>query len=88
MHLRKDYKPSSSISYNDYTPDSIVQSIIEKFVERAKKGEKKYNTTLDRQDLGISQWIEHSQDELMDGILYLEKLKYDLIHSSDRKEWG
>lgn len=78
----------SKLTYTDYTPDTIVQSIIEKFVERAEKGEKKYNTTLDRQDLNITQWIEHSQDELMDGILYLEKLKHDLLYSSERKVWG
>jgi len=78
----------SKLNYTEYTPDTIVQSIIEKFVDRAEKGEKKYNTTLDRQDLSILQWIEHSQDELMDGILYLEKLKHDLIYSSERKVWG
>lgn len=76
------------LTYTDYTPDTIVQSILEKFIERAEKGEKKYNTTLDRQDLSIAQWIEHSQDELMDGILYLEKLKHDLLYSSERKVWG
>lgn len=78
----------SKLTYTDYTPDTIVQSILEKFVERAEKGEKKYNTTLDRQDLNVLQWIEHSQDELMDGILYLEKLKHDLLYSSERKVWG
>ena len=36
---------------------------------------KKYNTTLDRNDLCIHDWINHVQEELMDAILYLEKLK-------------
>lgn len=67
----------SKVQYTDYTPDSIVQTIIEKFVKRAEMGEKKYNTTLDRTDLNINSWIEHAQDELMDGILYLEKLKQE-----------
>ena len=55
--------------------DSVVTSIIHKFTERAKFGKTKYGTDLDRTDLSTVQWIEHAQDELMDGILYLEKLK-------------
>lgn len=55
--------------------DSIVKSVIEKFKERSNVGIKKYNTTLDREDLSTLQWIHHAQEELMDGILYLEKLK-------------
>jgi hypothetical protein len=76
----------NKITYNNYTPDSIVQTIIDKFITRAEMGEKKYNTTLDRNDLDIGNWIEHAQDELMDGILYLEKLKQEL-HSPDKKIW-
>ena len=55
--------------------DSIVQSIIEKFLMRAEFGQKKYGTNLDRTDLAVNDWIQHAQEELMDGILYLEKLK-------------
>jgi hypothetical protein len=55
--------------------DSVVKSILRKFTERATFGKMKYGTDLDRKDLSTLQWIEHAQDELMDGILYLEKLK-------------
>jgi hypothetical protein len=55
--------------------DSVVDSIIDQFVDRASFGKTKYNTDLDRDDLSIPDWIEHAQQELMDGILYLEKLK-------------
>jgi len=41
-------------------------------------GNEKYGTDLDRSDLDKIDWIEHAQDELMDGILYLEKLKQEL----------
>jgi hypothetical protein len=57
------------------SPDSIVQSIIQKFQQRSAVGMNKYGTTLDRNDLTPSEWIQHAQEELMDGILYLEKLK-------------
>ena len=55
--------------------DSVVKSVIGKFTERAKEGKKKYGTDLDRDDLKTIEWINHAQEELMDAILYLEKLK-------------
>lgn len=55
--------------------DSVVFSIIEKIKSRADVGFKKYKTNLDRNDLSTLDWINHAQEELMDGILYLEKLK-------------
>jgi hypothetical protein len=62
-----------SIKYNDFTPDSVVQTIIERFVERAKFGEKKYGTNLDRKDLSLEDWLEHSIQEKLDDILYMQK---------------
>ena len=58
--------------------DSIVQAVIRKFQERSEVGQKKYGVTLDRTDLKPLDWIQHAQEELMDGILYLEKLKKEL----------
>jgi len=55
--------------------DSIVQAVIQKFQERSELGQKKYGVTLDRTDLSPLDWIQHAQEELMDGILYLERLK-------------
>lgn len=55
--------------------DSIVESVIKKFQQRSELGQKKYGVTLDRTDLKPMDWIVHAQEELMDGILYLEKLK-------------
>ena len=57
------------------TTDSVVVAVIKKFQERSEVGVKKYGVTLDRTDLGVLDWITHAQEELMDGILYLEKLK-------------
>ena len=58
--------------------DSIVAAVIAKFQQRSALGIAKYGTTLDRKDLTTSDWIQHAQEELMDGILYLEKLKQEL----------
>ena len=62
--------------------DSVVKSIIHKFVDRAEMGKTKYGTDLDRIDLNVNDWIQHAQEELMDGILYLEKLKQ--VKKSDK----
>jgi len=61
--------------------DSVVQAVIAKFLERAALGKAKYGTTLDRTDLKTIDWIRHAQEELMDGILYLEKLKQSFPES-------
>ena len=56
-------------------PDSIVSAIVERFLQRAAVGKGKYGTDLDRTDLSILDWIQHAQEEHMDAILYLEKLR-------------
>jgi hypothetical protein len=58
--------------------DSIVAAVIAKFQQRSALGIAKYGVTLDRTDLKPLDWIQHAQEELMDGILYLEKLKQEL----------
>jgi len=55
--------------------DSIVKSVIASFKQRSEAGIQKYGKTLDRNDLTFLQWIQHAQEEMMDGILYLEKMK-------------
>jgi hypothetical protein len=58
-----------------YCADSVVNSVIAKFIGRSNVGIKKYGVTLDRDDLDVGDWIIHAQEEHMDAILYLEKLK-------------
>lgn len=59
--------------------DSIVSSIIKQFEERSIKGKEKYGTDLDRKDLTLLEWIEHAKQEHMDAILYLEKIKHEIL---------
>ena len=65
--------------------DIVVTSVISSFVSRAKFGEMKYGTNLDRNDLSTLDWIQHAQEELMDGILYLEKLKQQITKEKTEK---
>ena len=60
------------------TEDSVVNAVVAKFLERSAVGRAKYGTTLDRTDLTVLQWIQHAQEEHMDAILYLERLKREL----------
>ncbi|ASF00395.1 hypothetical protein [uncultured virus] len=55
--------------------DSIVTSVVEQFKARSKMGEQKYGVNMDREDLQFPEWITHMKEELMDAILYLEKLE-------------
>jgi hypothetical protein len=58
--------------------DSIVAAVVAKFKARSEIGKAKYGTDLDRTDLSVLDWIHHAQEEHMDAILYLEKLKQTL----------
>lgn len=66
--------------------DTIVQAIIQKFQQRSDVGQKKYGVTLDRKDLSTYDWIQHTQEELMDAILYLERLKRDVLEKTDKEK--
>ena len=58
--------------------DSYVQLVKAKFEQRSQTGIKKYNTTLEREDLDLQEWLNHLQEELMDATLYVERLKAEI----------
>ena len=55
--------------------DKVVTQVLNKFKERSKIGIKKYGTTLHENN--TDDFFNHLQEELMDAILYLQKLKND-----------
>lgn len=69
------YLQDIPVVFETVQPDSIVESVVKKFKDRSDVGIKKYGTTLDRKDINFDGWAEHLQQELMDGILYLERLR-------------
>jgi hypothetical protein len=73
--------PTKTSTTNYPTQDSVVNSVIEQFAKRSNVGVEKYGTTLDRTDLTMLDWIQHAQEELMDGILYLEKIKKTMLET-------
>jgi hypothetical protein len=64
-----------STSTADIKVDSVVEAVVSKMRNRSAVGIKKYNTTMDRKDLSVDDWITHLQEELMDATIYLQKLK-------------
>lgn len=60
---------------NQLQLDSVVSSVIDKIKSRANIGFHKYGTNMDRNDLSLIEWINHCQEELMDAMIYFEKIK-------------
>ena len=60
---------------NQLIEDQIVVRVLSRFSERSQVGINKYKTTLERTDLSTLEWLTHAQEEAMDFVLYLERLK-------------
>jgi hypothetical protein len=55
------------------TSDTLAR-VIERMRDRERVGLLKYGTTVDRSDLSRLEWLIHFQEELMDGVLYIQRL--------------
>ena len=55
--------------------DPVVERVVDKFISRSDVGYKKYGVTLEDDKSNIFEWVNHLQEELMDAVLYLQKLK-------------
>ena len=53
----------------------IEKRVIDKINQRAEIGKQKYGVTMERTDLSTYDWLNHLQEELLDAIIYIEKLK-------------
>ena len=75
------------MSYNaqpDMQDSNILSIVIKDMRSREQVGKKKYNCTMDREDLSTGEWITHLKQELQDAILYLTKLEQ--IHNAPQKD--
>lgn len=66
MTLKKEYE----------FRDPVIKTVVDKFVERSDVGFEKYGVTLDDDNAPLVAWMNHLQEELMDAVNYIEKLKY------------
>jgi hypothetical protein len=53
--------------------DKVVDDVINQFKQRSKRGIEKYGTTL--QENNTDDFLQHFKEELMDAILYIQKLQ-------------
>ena len=58
--------------------DSNVEGVIIQLREREQRGFRKYGNNTDRTDLSTLEWLQHLQEELMDGCVYIEKIKSEM----------
>ena len=56
----------------------IEDNVCVKIQERAKVGFKKYGKTMEREDFSLLDWYKYLQEELMDAIVYIERIMEDL----------
>ena len=57
------------------TKDKLVQKVIDRIAKRSDAGIKKFGNTMVDSKKSTVAWIEEAQQELVDAIIYLEKLK-------------
>ena len=65
--------------------DKIIKKVIDKFKERSDVGYKKYGVTLHDDEPSLHKWLNHLQEELMDAINYIEKLKMETSDALEEK---
>jgi len=53
--------------------DRVVEQVKAMFDKRSELGIKKYGFTLDKNKLSLKEWLQHSLEEQMDNILYLQR---------------
>lgn len=66
---------TTNSTYKHLPKDYIVQDVINIIKARSRDGIKKYGTTLYDSPDGFYEFLNHLQEELMDAILYIQKIK-------------
>ena len=69
--------------------DPVVRNVVDKFVSRSDVGFAKYGSTLDDERRlkmkGLTKYLNDVQEELMDAVNYLEKLKMSMTEELQDK---
>ena len=58
--------------------DPVVEAVVDKFVGRSNVGFAKYGKTMRDDKSNLAVWANHLQEELMDAVLYMQRLKEEL----------
>lgn len=60
------------------SPDPNVERVRQVFLDRSLLGLAKYGVTTECKDVDLLGWLQHLQEELMDAVVYIERIKADL----------
>lgn len=75
-YVHKIEESEINLYFNEYKrekTDKVVGDVVNQFKERSKRGIEKYGTTL--QENNTDDFLQHFKEELMDAILYIQKLQ-------------
>ena len=73
--LDGDYVSHLFGEFGSAVVDRNVESVVQQLRERCVNGFLKYGQTTERTDLPLNEWLKHLQEELMDGSIYIAKLR-------------
>jgi hypothetical protein len=76
--------PNVWFNFAKHKEDPIVKQVVDSFQERSKVGIEKYGTTLNENN--TDDFYQHLSEELMDSLLYLQKLKTIKLSLNDFSE--
>lgn len=65
----------SKKKYFEMQTDGIVEDVKYIMDKRSEKGQREYGTTLEDSPDGFYSFLNHLQEELLDSVLYIQKLK-------------
>ncbi len=65
------------------TPSETLSNVIHDLRTREAVGLKKYGTTVNRPDLSLRDWLQHTYEEVLDQAMYLKRA-ISLIDEQDR----
>jgi hypothetical protein len=66
--------------------DPVVENVVDKFVSRSDVGFAKYGKTLRDDPSDVHTWLNHFQEELMDAVLYVQRLKEEVTSIKEELE--
>jgi hypothetical protein len=66
--------------------DPVVENVVDKFVSRSDVGFAKYGKTLRDDKSDVHTWLNHFQEELMDAVLYVQRLKEEVTTLKEELE--
>jgi len=65
----------SKKKYFEMQTDGIVEDVKYIMDKRSEEGQKEYGTTLEDSQESLNSFLNHLQEELLDSVLYIQKLK-------------